>query len=190
MVAQPEPDHTTVSVEEYLAQEETAEVKHEFVDGYVYAMSDGTLAHDLIANDVRAAISAHVARGDERCTIFGPDVLVRVSPTVSYYPDALVLCDSNLDLKSREVTTPRLIVEVLSESTEANDRGGKWANYQTLATFEEYLLVESRSRMVERFRRGEHGLWIYQRYAPDDNVSLETIGLTVPVATFYRRTNL
>lgn len=109
----------------------------------------GTCSH-------RAAIDAHLSDGP--CAVHGPDVLVRVNPTVSYYPDALVMCDDNPDLRSREVTTPRLIVEVLFESTEANDRGGKRANYQTLATFEEYLLVESRSRAVERFRRGEHGL--------------------------------
>jgi len=188
MAAQPEPDRTTMSVEEYLAREETSEVKHEYVDGHVYAMSGGTLAHDLIANNIRSTLDAYL--GDGPCTIFGPDVLVRVSSTVSYYPDALVLCDDNPDLKSREVSTPRLIVEVLSESTEANDRGGKWANYQTLATFEEYLLVESRSRVVERFRRSERALWTYQLYAPDATVTLETIGLTIPIATFYRRTNL
>src|SRR5690349_12581416 len=129
-----EPEETRMTAEEYLALEEVSEVKHEFVAGHVYAMSGGTLAHDTVSNNMRA----HV-RGS-RCRLFGPDVILRVSPEVYYYPDALVVCDDAIDLSVREVRTPRLIVEVLSGSTEANDRGAKFMNCQTLGTFEEYLL--------------------------------------------------
>jgi Uma2 family endonuclease len=186
MVAHPEP--ATMTVEEYLALEEASQVKHEYVRGHVYAMSGGTIAHDLIANDVRAVIGAHLGEGP--CMVLGPDVRLRVSEVIYYYPDAMVTCDDSPDLGALEVQTPRLVVEVLSDATEANDRGGKFANYQTLDSFEEYLLVDSRRRAVERYRRAEHGRWIYQRYGPDASVTLETIGLTCSVATFYRRTPL
>lgn len=186
MVAQPE--RTTMTVEDYLAFEEASPVKHEYVDGRVYAMSGGTIDHDRIANNLRAVIDTHL--GDGPCVVLGPDVRLRVSSTVYYYPDALVTCDQTISGDDIEVTAPCLVVEVLSDSTEATDRGDKFANYQTLATCEEYLLVNSRRRSVERFRRTEHGLWVYQRYAPDADVTLETIDLTCPVAALYRRTQL
>lgn len=186
MVAHPK--ETTVTVEDYLALEETSEVKHEYVHGYVYAMSGGTINHDAIANAVRAEIYIHLRGGP--CAVRGPDVRLRVSDDVYYYPDAIVTCDETISGAAIEVTTPRLVVEVLSESTEANDRGDKFADYQTLGTFEEYLLVNSRRRSVERFRRTAQGHWTYQRYAPHDTVTLDTIGLTCPVATFYDGTTL
>ncbi len=186
MVANLEP--TTMTVEEYLALEETSQEKHEYVHGYVYAMSGGTLDYDAIANNVRAELKNHTRGG--RCKAQGPDMRVRISATVYYYPDALVICDETLSGTTIQVTTPCLIVEVLSSSTEANDRGGKFAHYQTLSTFEEYLLVDSHQRSVERFRRTAPNLWTYQRYGPSDDVTLETIGLTCPVARFYDDTQL
>jgi Uma2 family endonuclease len=176
-----------ISVEDYLALEATSEIKHEYVNGYVYAMSGGTIDHDLIANNVRAVIDAHLGNGP--CLVLGPDVRLRVSPTIYYYPDAIVTC-TPLSGTDVEVIAPRLIVEVLSDSTEANDRGDKFANYQTLATFEEYLLVNSRRRAVERFRRTDRELWLYQRYDADATVTLETLELSCPVALFYRRTTV
>lgn len=177
-----------MTVEDYLALEVASPVKHQYVDGQVYAMAGGTVDHDRIANTVRALLDAHL--GDGPCAVLGPDVRLRVNPTIYYYPDAFVTCDMSIDGEALEVGTPRLIVEVLSSSTESDDRGDKFANYQTIATLEEYLLVNSRRRAVEVFRRAEHGLWLYQQVAPDDAVALATIGLTCPVAAFYRRTQL
>lgn len=179
---------TTMTVEEYLALEETSQIKHEYVDGHVYAMSGGTSARDRIANNVRIALDTHL--GDGPCAVHGPDLRLRISPTVYYYPDALVICDENIGDDAIEVTTPRLIVEVLSDSTEAHDRGQKFAHYQALVTLEEYLLIDARRRVVECFRRGGPSLWTYQRYAPHESVTLDTIALSYPIATFYRRTRL
>lgn len=190
MVADPDIEITAMGVEEYLALEEVSSVKHEYVDGHVYAMSGGTLGHDAIANNVRAELLAHLRGRGGPCRARGPDVRLRVSPSVFYYPDAIVTCDEGFDPKAVEVRTPRLIVEVLSRSTEADDRGDKFANYQTLASFEEYLLVDSRRRAVERFQRAAGGLWTYQRYAPDSGVTLETVDLTLPVAAFYEDTGV
>lgn len=186
MVAHPE--STTLSVEDYLAAEAASQLRHEYRHGHVYAMSGGTLAHDLIANAVRAALAAHLTTGP--CMVLGPDVRLRVSPTIYYYPDAMVICQEDLELTASEIETPRLIIEVLSESTERMDRGEKFADYQTIAALEEYVLVNSRQRSVERFRRAERGLWIYQRYDPDSAITLESVDLSLPLAAIYRRTRL
>ncbi len=182
------PTQATMTVEEYLALEETSEVKYEYVRSYVYAMPDVTFAHDRIANNVRTAFHSHLGDGPWRMQ--GPSLRVRVGDDAYYYPDAFVMRDDTVDGTATEITTPRLIVEVLSQSTEANDRGDKFADYQTLASFEEYLLVSSRRRSVERYHRTAQGTWTYQRYAPHDAVTLETIGLSLPVGTLYRGTQL
>ena len=93
MVAQS--NHEPMSVEEYLAIEATAPNKHEYVDGWLYAMSGGTVAHDRIANNVRSLIDGQLGTGP--CTLHGPDIQLRVSPTVYYYPDVIVACDGTIE---------------------------------------------------------------------------------------------
>jgi Uma2 family endonuclease len=188
MVAHQEPEHTSMSVEEYLALVETSQTKYEYVHGYVYAMSGGTVAHDTIGNNVRSALDTHLGNGP--CRVLGPDMRVKMDSGIYYYPDALVTCDEAITDAAVDITSPRLIVEVLSDSTEANDRGVKFAAYQTISVFEEYLLVDSRRRAIERFHRTDSNLWIYQNYGMDETVTLETVALTWPVAAFYRRTQL
>jgi Uma2 family endonuclease len=188
MIASRQPIDEAVTVADYLELERTSQAKHEFVDGMLYAMAGGTIDHDRIANNVRTALDTHLAEGS--CLVLGPDVRLRVSDTVYYYPDALAICDGTLNGTDIEVTTPRLVVEILSEGTEATDRGEKFANIQTIASCQEYLLVDSRRRAVECFRRVDQRLWIYQRYGRNESITLESIGLTSPVATFYRRTQV
>jgi len=186
MVAHPK--QATMTVEAYLALEETSEIKHEYVRGYVYAMPDVTLAHDRIANNVRTVLYNHLGDGPWRMQ--GPSLRVRVGDHAYYYPDAFVMRDDTADGTATEVTTPRLVVEAPPQSTEANDRGDRFADYQTLAAFEEYLLVSSQRRSVERYHRTAQGAWTYRRYAPHGTVTLETIGLSLPVGTLYRDTQL
>jgi len=186
MVAQPE--ERLVDVDEYVAHEQTSMVKHEYVHGRVYAMAGGTIDHDTIANNIRAMMI--VRSGDGPCRVLGPDVRVRVSAEIYYYPDALVLCEGIPKGRNSEVSNPQLIVEVLSTGTAADDRGDKFANYQSIPAFVEYLLVESRQRSVEHYRRTAPNLWTYQRCDPGATITLETLGLTCPVAAFYQRTEL
>ncbi len=183
-----DPTQPIMTVEEYLALEGTSEIRHEYVRGYVYAMSGGTRGHDRIANNIRTTLDTFLSDG--QCRVQGPDMRVRINEDVYYYPDVLVECDDTVSDTAVDTTTPRLMVEVLSQSTEANDRGDKFADYQTLATFEEYLLVNSRRRSVERYHRTAQGTWTYQRYAPHDTITLETIGLSLPVGALYRGTQL
>jgi len=181
MVAQP--SHQVMSVAEYLTLEAGSLEKHEYVDGHVYAMAGGTYAHDRIGNNVRALINTHLGAGP--CVLNGPDVRLRITPTLYYYPDAFVTCDQAIEAGSTELSGACLIVEVLSTSTEAADRGEKFGNYQTLATCTEYVLVDSRRRCVEHFQRADGANWIYHRYGDGEAVALESIDLTVPVSTLY-----
>lgn len=99
MVAQRE--RLTTTVEDYLALEEASPVKHQYVDGQVQAVTGGTVDHDRIANMIRALLDAHLADGP--CAVLGPDVRLRVSPTIYYYPDAFVTCDAAIDGGALEV---------------------------------------------------------------------------------------
>jgi Uma2 family endonuclease len=151
-------------------------------------MAGGTMAHDTIANNVRNILFNLI--GDGPCRVNGPDLRVRVQESIYYYPDAVLICNEPMDDAAIEATAPRLLVEVLSDSTEAVDRGGKFADYQTLPTVMEYLMVDSRRRSVEVYRRAEGHRWLYERYTTDDSIVLESIGLTCSVAAFYRHTQV
>ena len=186
MVAQSE--ERLVDVDEYVAHEQTSMVKHEYVHGRVYAMAGGTIDHGTIANNIRAMMIDRSGEGP--CRVLGPYVRVRVSAEIYYYPDALVLCEGLPNGRSTEVSNPQLIVEVLSIGTAADDRGDKFANYQSIPTFVKYLLVESCRRSVEHYRHAAPNMWSYQRYDPGATITLETLGLTCPVAAFYQRTDL
>ncbi len=186
MVARP--TATSLSVPEYRALEQSSQIKHEYIHGHIYAMAGGSIAHDVVARNVRSLIDAHL--GDGPCRVLGPDVRLRVDDDTYYYPDVLVVRDERLDLTAVEVSLPRLIVEVLSEGTEVRDRGIKYAGYQTLSSCVEYLLVDARRRTVERYWRSENGVWRSERREADGSLTLESIGLTCPVAALYRRTSL
>ncbi len=144
----------TFTVAEYRALEDASDVKHEYVDGYLYAMSGGTLDHDTIANNVRRILGDHLADagagGDSR-DVRGPDVQLHTSPTVYYYPDAIVTCGQMLAGAATELHDATLVVEVLSDSTATRDRGEKFTSYQLLPSFAEYLLVDGRERAAERY---------------------------------------
>jgi len=191
MVAQPR--MVTFTVAEYLALEEVGDVKHEYVDGYLYAMSGGTLDHNTIANTVRRILGNHLAdavSGGNGCDLRGPDVQLRCSPTVYYYPDALVTCGQTLVGSATELHDATLVVEVLSDSTATRDRGEKFTNYQLLPSFAEYLLIDGRARAAERFYHAPDGSWSYHRYAADSTLTLQSIGFAAPLNTFYARTTL
>lgn len=172
-----------MTVEEYLKLEATAQEKHEYVDGRLYAMAGGTNAQDRVGNNVRALINIHLGEGP--CLLHGPDVRLRAHEQVYYYPDAFVTCDQEVVPTVSSFNDARLVVEVLSPSTEQADRGEKFANYQALESFAEYVLVDSRRRQVERFKRVGDGSWLYRLYREGDTFGFETIGLEIPVAALY-----
>lgn len=179
-----------INPEKYLEFEAKSPIKHEYMDGEIYAMAGTTDTHNTIAGNLFVTIRSHL-RGTG-CRVYIGDVKARLEQCNRfYYPDLLVTCDP----QDRETSTykrfPKLIVEVLSDSTEAFDRGDKFNNYQTLDSLEEYVLVNTRHQRVEIFRRNGEGGWIFHSYTPNHtSFPLSSINLTVSFAELYDEANV
>lgn len=140
---------------EYLALEGVAEIRHEFIQGDIVGMAGAELEHNQIVQNIRLAFGLQL-RG-RPCRVVGSDQRVLVEATREYfYPDVLVTClePDLVDPAPRSLRNPQIIVEVLSPSTEAKDRGTKWLAYQTIPSLTEYLTVASHVRRIEHHRRG------------------------------------
>ncbi len=145
---------------EYLAFEARGETKHEYLAGEVFAMAGGTVEHGALAAAMTVALGSAL-RG-RPCRALSSDVRVRIQSTdLSTYPDVTVVCGKvETDEKDPDgVLNPSLIVEVLSDSTEAYDRGAKAAHYRRIPSLGEYVLVSQREPLIEVYRRNERGNW-------------------------------
>jgi Uma2 family endonuclease len=173
-----------ISVDDYLAGEETSEIKHEYVGGVVYAMAGASKEHNLIALNIYAALR-HGLRGGP-CRAFVSDIKVRLEALhdeVFYYPDVMVACDPR-DTHRLFACYPRILVEVSSPSTERLDRREKRWAYQNIETLEEYLIVSQERLEATVFRRAEN--WVPEVFTgQDETVSLKSIGLALPLSTIY-----
>lgn len=171
------------SYEEYLAYERDSGMKHEYDAGDIVAMAGGSRRHNALASRVSAALEA---RRRPECVAFQSDQRVRVLATGrATYPDATLVCGAiegdPADPFETTITNPTLIVEVLSPSTEEDDRGGKWQHYQLLPSLQECVLVSQSLPRVERYRRLSSGGWEYQdfRRGAVSLLSGATLDLTV-----------
>ncbi len=190
MVAQRDPQQMTV--DEWRELERSShDSKHEYIDGQVYAMSGGSLTHGSIgSNTVRVLQDALRAAG-KSCYTYNSDVAVRLSSRRYTYPDTSVTCDERdrPTPDKTEIQAPRVIVEVLSDTTEAYDRGRKFAYYRGCPTVEEYVLVASKYQAVEVYRRTPHS-WTYDAYGPSDEIVLTSLAIRISVAALYRDTGV
>ena len=171
---------------EYLVMERTSEVKHEYVNGEVYAMAGGTPEHGRLA--VAFAAVLRNALTGKPCVLYNSDVRVRVEATGrSTYPDLSVVC-GRLERASDDpdaIANPSVIVGVLSESTEASDRGDKFAHYRRLASLREYVLVSQSTPRIEVFHRADSGAWMLTEAASGQHATLESLGISLAVDDVY-----
>jgi len=176
--------------DDYLQLEAESPIKHEYINGDVYAMAGATDAHVTIAGNLFALLRSHV-RGTG-CRVYIADMKVRVEArNCFYYPDVLVTCDAHDSETSTYKCFPKLIVEVLSESTEAFDRGNKFFDYQEIATLEEYVLINTQHQRVESFRRNSEGLWVLQSYTPaNETFEIHSLTFRDTLAALYEDVNL
>jgi Uma2 family endonuclease len=183
MIASPQQNYVTV--EEYLHLEEQSDIKHEYIDGYIYAMAGALDPHVTIALNLASLLRNHV-RGSG-CRVYIADMKARIeSLNRFYYPDVMVTCDQRDGETPGYKRFPCLIVEVLSNSTEAFDRGDKFADYQTLETLQEYVLINTKRQRVECFRRNEQGLWVLQSYtAEHQSFRLNSVDFEQTMAALY-----
>jgi Uma2 family endonuclease len=152
------------SYEEYLAYEHDSGLKHEYAYGEILAMAGGSRRHNALASRISALLESARKPG---CVAFQSDQKVRVLATGrATYPDASMACgpleNDPADPSGQTITNPKLIVEVLSRSTEQEDRGGKWQEYQLIPSLQEYVLVSQELPRVEVYRRLPNGTWEYQ----------------------------
>lgn len=169
--------------DEYLEWEEHQGSRHEYLDGEVIAMTGSSLFHNDIALNLYRSLYPHVrARG---CRINVSDVKVKVNAMTYFYPDLVVSCDDRDRTATQLFQYPKLIVEVLSPSTEAYDRGKKFTNYRTLPTLQEYVLIDTTEISVDCYRRGEGRQWWLAPYAVDDTLTLESVEFSCPIELLY-----
>lgn len=179
----PEPHLSpTISVDEYLAGEASAELRHEYINGQVYAMTGASDRHGLIVSNLVAALRPLVrGRG---CQLFASDMKLRLQiagQDIFYYPDLLLSCNPD-DREPYYRTQPCIIVEVLSPSTERLDRREKFLSYITLPSLQDYLLVSQTERAIWHHRRSRD--WHTERVT-EDSLILDCLGLELPLSLIY-----
>jgi Uma2 family endonuclease len=175
-----------MSYAEYLSAEAQSEVKHQFVDGEMFAMAGGTRRHAYL--QTRVVVALGNALRDRPCVPYGSELRVYL-PALGEgtYPDASVVCGRFLRASEDPEATvnPAALVEVLSPTTEAYDRGRKFEKYQTLPSVREYLLVSQDRPRVERYVRGDDGSWIWRAYGAGERVPLACAGVDLAVDDLY-----
>jgi Uma2 family endonuclease len=176
--------------EAYLEAEEKATVRHEYVDGHVFAMTGATVAHNIICGNMFAFIHGSV-RGSG-CRAYANDMKVRVRAAKSYYyPDIMVSCEP-VDGKSVFRDVPTLLVEVLSPSTRSVDQREKLVAYKKLASVKEYVIVYQDRQRIEVHRRERDGEWELIVLSGEEDLILESLpggSLAIPFATIYEGYN-
>jgi Uma2 family endonuclease len=179
-------DYTYISPEDYLEDERLSPIKHEYIRGLIYAMAGASKAHGIVAGNLFSLLRTHL-RGTD-CTTYITDIKVRMEAVnVYYYPDVTVTCDprDSASLEEDFIRYPRLVIEVLSPTTAAFDRGDKFADYRTLETLEEYVLISQERMSVDCFRRNLEGLWVLYPYHKGDEVFLASIDYRCPIEALY-----
>lgn len=175
---------TKLSIDEFLAWDATQTDKVELVCGEIFAMAGAEDGHVTAAGNIYVALRHHL-KGSP-CRAYMSDMKLRVESLGSvFYPDVMVTCSAS-DHQSRLVKTePILLVEVLSPSTAAYDRGNKFAQYRQLDALREYVLVDVESRRTDVYRKNADGLWVLHPFEPGQAVQLASVDLLLPDADLY-----
>lgn len=173
---------------EYIAMEEAAVTKSEYINGRIYAMSGASYPHIIITGNTFREIGNQL--GESECEVFNSDMRIKISTTESYvYPDITVACgeksfDSTL---SATLRNPKVVIEVLSPSTEAYDRGDKFAHYQLLPSLQEYVLISQNKVRIERYTRdGDEWKYIILDHL-DATMHLASLNCHIPLRIIYRK---
>ncbi|MCY7407977.1 MAG: Uma2 family endonuclease [Alkalinema sp. CAN_BIN05] len=181
MVALPN-TYSRMTPEEFFAWEKNQEIRYEYVNGDVIAMAGGTIAHNDLAVSLLLRLAPHVkSRG---CRINVADVKVQIRQRYRY-PDLVVTCDDRDKRAINLFQYPKVIVEVMSPSTESTDRGKKWREYQSIDTLQEYVLISPNEPIIEVYRRRLDDVWEYVTYEPGSQFHLESLEFTCSVEEIY-----
>jgi len=183
MLAVPNNDHY-FTPEEYFVWEAQQLEKHELINGRVYAMTGGTRNHSDIAGNIMTIFKTHL-RGSG-CKVYNSDCRINIIGTNDFtYPDLSVTCDQRDKKHPLYITYPCLIVEVLSPTTEAYDRGKKFARYRRNPSLIDYVLVSSEEMAIDIYHKNQAGDWLILSYRAGDVVEFKSINLRVTIEQIY-----
>ena len=176
-----------ISEIEYLEGELISEVKHEYIDGVVYAISGASDNHNRISQNLSREIGNELIKKNSSCDVFSSDIKVRLNKdgTKYFYPDVMVICDKHEDDDPYYKHSPVLIVEVLSNSTRKYDLTTKKLYYFNISSLKEYVVIEQDICRIEVYRKSEH--WNSTSYLLGDEINFESTGTTISVEDIYRR---
>ncbi|SJM89127.1 conserved hypothetical protein [Crenothrix polyspora] len=173
-----------MSAEEFLDWEERQLEKHEFIQGKIFAMVGVTRKHATVAGNLFRFLGNHL--NGSPCRVYMADMKLKLeTASAFFYPDVFVTCAQSDHQAERYMTQPRLIVEVLSSSTEAYDRGEKFEKYRQFSTLAEYVLINPSKRKVEVFRKDATGHWVLHEYGSNDAVLFTSLDLSIESAVLY-----
>ncbi len=183
MVAEPQYPRR-MTPEEYLEWESQQELRHEYIDGEILAMTGGSIPHTEIYLNLYTALRLHLRHMG--CKAYVSDVKVKDQKNNRYfYPDLVVTCAPE-DLRARDfVQSPKVIVEVLSPSTAGYDRSQKLKYYRQFESLQEYILIDSEEMSVEIYHRGQEKTWLYRAYTAEENMRVNSINFELPLETLY-----
>lgn len=167
--------------------ERDPEHAYEYLDGRVYMMTGGSPDHSIIGSNLNGLLQSFL-RG-RRCIVYNSDVYVQLSEHYRVCPDVTVGCDPSDRGAQDAIRYPTLVVEVLSPTTEARDRGQKSFRYRSCPSIQEYLLISSEFPLVEVFRREKQGFWSLYTLELDDTIELNSLDIRFPVADLYQNTS-
>ena len=172
-----------LTLDDYLAWENQQPEKNEYYRGEVYAMVGARRVHGTVVSNLNRRLAEQL--DGTPCRVFTEGMKLQVADDAIFYPDLLVTCD-RADLATEMIfRAPRLVIEVLSPSTQACDRGLKFAVYRRLPSLQEYILVDPDARRVEGFRRNEQDLWVLHDMTEGPALEAASIGCTVPMAQVF-----
>jgi len=177
------------TIEEYLRIEQDSSEKHEYWDGELLSMAGGSYEHSLITVNIGGEVR-NALKG-KPCRVLDSNLRIRIPRRPRYvYPDVSIICGppqfDPQDPTRQTVLNPRVVVEVLSPSTAAHDRGGKFTSYREIASFEEYVLVAQDQPSVESFFRQPDGTWLFTPYSGREAVAaIRCLGINLPLAEVY-----
>lgn len=177
--------------DDYLDVEAMSDVRHEYLNGEIYALARGTPQHAALAASVIGQLAPQI-RGQD-CRPYSSDLRVRIPATgLATYPDAAVICGKPEHDPSSptHVINPIVLFEVVSPSTEDYDRGEKREHYQTLVSLRAYVLIAQDRRQVDVWRKGSDGGWLHARHGTSEIIELPSIGCRLEVAALYEDAGL
>lgn len=177
-------DKIYMTVEEYLEFEKNSEVRHEYIDGVIYAMAGESKRHNRIGGRLYASLLSHLEGVD--CEVYFEAIKVYVRPTKYYYPDVVVICNDDSE-DDYSLSSPRLIIEVLSPNTERTDRSEKLLAYQRMSSLQEYVIVAQDRIWIQIHRRQSGDNWTVENYLDlNDEITFASVGFTIGVSDIYR----